>query len=277
MHSTNITHFIRKGSAKMPMAPRIDPEFKQLIPPLSNEEYQQLEQNILAHRKCRDAVILWNGLIIDGHSRFYICVKHGIQFEFKEISFSSREDAKLWIVENQLGRRNLTDAMRIELALCKVDMLREKAKANQSRAGGDKTRAGALFPKPSKAVDEPINVEEVIAKEAGIGKGTLYRYMRIKEDGGPGLLEKVKIGEIKIGSAYLMLAKEIEKRLKQADKWYAYIAERMPFEDNEEGTRMIYKHLEDLAGQLRALLKKLDRLNEVKLCEAKGDAHDDKN
>ena len=82
--------------------PVIDPELKTLIPQLSDEEYQQLEANIVSCRKCRDAIIVWKGIIVDGHSRFYICVKHGIEFEIKELDFSSREEAKLW-----MGIKNL--------------------------------------------------------------------------------------------------------------------------------------------------------------------------
>jgi len=247
----------------------IDPEFKRLIPPLSDDEFQQLEQNILSRRKCWDAIMLWDGIIIDGHNRFYICVKHGIEFEVKEMCFASREDAKLWILENQLGRRNLTDAMRIELTLNKADMLREKAKANLSLTGGDRKSEKSGFTKGSKAVDEPINVHKAIAGEADVSHGTLQRYMRIKEDGSPALLEKVKSGEIKIGSAYRMLTKEIEKQLKQVDKLYAYISERVPFGNNEEGNQNIHNRIEGLAGQLQSLLEKLDNLD-----EAKGDCHD---
>jgi len=161
------------------VTPRIDPKFKALIPPLSDEEYRQLEQNILARRKCRNAILLWDGLIIDGHNRFYICIEHGIEFELKEMTFSSREDAKLWIVENQLGRRNLTDAMRIELALTKADMLREKAKENLTHGGRPKIGEEKPLSKSTKPVEEPVNVQKTLAKEAGVSAGTLYSYMRI--------------------------------------------------------------------------------------------------
>ncbi|MCL2420947.1 MAG: hypothetical protein FWD03_03740 [Defluviitaleaceae bacterium] len=236
----------------------IDPEFKALIPPLSDEEYQQLEANILSCGRCRDAIILWNGIIIDGHNRFYICMKHGIEFEIKEMDFASREEARLWIIENQMGRRNLTDAMRIELALCKADMLKEKARANLSRVGGDRKSEKSPLAKSSKVVDEPVNVRKAIASEAAVGERTLHRYMQIKKDGSPALLEKVKSGEIKIGTAHKMLAKEIEKQLKQADKWYAYIAERAPFDRDDADDRLINDRLGALAQQLQGLLQKID-------------------
>ena len=97
--------------------PQIDPELKSLIPPLSIEERIQLEQNILQARKCRDAIVLWQGIIIDGHNRYEICVKHGIEFEIIELPLPSREAAMVWILDNQLGRRNLHAAAKIELAL----------------------------------------------------------------------------------------------------------------------------------------------------------------
>ncbi|MCL2422066.1 MAG: hypothetical protein FWD03_09435 [Defluviitaleaceae bacterium] len=244
----------------MTAKPRIDPAFKQLIPPLSDEEYRQLEANIVSSRKCRDAIILWDGIIIDGHNRFYICATHGIEFEVKEMTFESREEVKLWILENQMGRRNLTDAMRIELALCKADMLKEKARANQSQAGGDRTSDGALLAKRTKPINEPINVRKTMAKDAAVGEKTLYMYTRIKAEGCPALLEKVQSGEIKIGTAYRMLPRELEKQLKQADKWYAYIHSRFPFEDNEEWNRDIQEALDRLAAQRDALIEKMDAL-----------------
>ena len=226
--------------------PRTDPEFKSLIPPHSPDEREQLEQNILSCRKCYNAIILWEGIIIDGHNRFEICMKHGIQFEVKEMEFPSRDDVKIWILKEQLGRRNLNDAARIELALAKAELLREKAKNNQIRAGGDKSRAGALFSKSSKNKDETLNVFKTLAAQANVSDGTLHRYMEIKKNGSPELLEKVKTGELKIGTAHRRLGKEIIKQLKQADKMYAFIEKHVPFEDNDEANREIFAELTKL-------------------------------
>ena len=183
--------------------PIIDPEFRDLMPPLTDEEYQQLEQNILSARKCHDAILLWDSIIIDGYNRFCICATHGIEFKVKDVAFASREDAKIWIIENQLGRRNLNPAQRIELALTKADVLREKARENLSKGGKD--RAKKPFPKTEKPVEEPINVKKEISKDADVGKGTLQRYQQIKNSNNPKLLEKVQSGELKIGTAHRML------------------------------------------------------------------------
>ena len=111
------------------MLPQIDPEFKNLIPPQSEDELIQLEQNILAARKCRDTIILWDGVIIDGHNRFEIAEKYGIKsYAIHEMDFADEDAAKVWIIDNQLGRRNLPHFVRAELAKTREPLIREKAK-----------------------------------------------------------------------------------------------------------------------------------------------------
>lgn len=90
---------------------KIDEEFKALIPPLSENEYQMLEHNI---RKdgCRDPIVVWNGVIIDGHNRYAICQLWGIPFQTHSMFFSDRMEVIAWICENQLGRRNLNEETR---------------------------------------------------------------------------------------------------------------------------------------------------------------------
>lgn len=87
--------------------PTIDKEFQSLIPPPSDDEYKQLEVNILTDG-CRDPISLWGDIILDGHNRFKICQEHDIPFNTVQIEVADRDDAMLWIVQNQLGRRNLT-------------------------------------------------------------------------------------------------------------------------------------------------------------------------
>lgn len=90
---------------------QIDTEFQKLIPPLTNEEFAQLENNIL-NEGCRDPICMWRGFIIDGHNRYKICHKHGIEFKIVELHLTSREDVMSWICTNQLGRRNISEETR---------------------------------------------------------------------------------------------------------------------------------------------------------------------
>lgn len=93
----------------------LKPELQEFIPPLTPEELAQLEASLLAEG-CRDALIVWENteekgkyILIDGHNRFHICKKHGLSFKTEKIDFKSMEEAKDWMINNQLGKRNMTE------------------------------------------------------------------------------------------------------------------------------------------------------------------------
>lgn len=90
---------------------KIDDEFKNLIPPLSADEYQQLKQNLI-QEGCREAILTWDGYIIDGHNRYEICNRVGIPFQVYSLNLHSREEVIAWICANQLGRRNISGETR---------------------------------------------------------------------------------------------------------------------------------------------------------------------
>ncbi len=90
---------------------RIDSEFKSLISPLTRKEFVQLENNILTDG-CRDPIVTWEDIIIDGHNRYRICTKHNIPFHVVKKSFENRDDVLAWICANQLGRRNISEETR---------------------------------------------------------------------------------------------------------------------------------------------------------------------
>ena len=88
---------------------KIDPEFQNQIPPLTDDEYKQLEENILKEGKLLSPLIVWNNTLVDGHNRYEIVQEHPeISFSTMPLPFESREEVLSWICKNQLGRRNLT-------------------------------------------------------------------------------------------------------------------------------------------------------------------------
>ena len=107
----------------------IDEEFKLLIPPLTIEELNGLENSILSEG-CRDAIVTWNGVIIDGHNRYDICRKNGIAYKTENKTFENRDDVKIWIIRNQFARRNLTLYSRGNLSLVLKPLIASKAKEN---------------------------------------------------------------------------------------------------------------------------------------------------
>ncbi len=87
----------------------INPELQSLIPPLTPDEYAQLEQNVLADG-CHDALVVWQEeqTLLDGHNRYAICARHGLPYHTTELSLPDLDAAKQWMIANQLGRLNLT-------------------------------------------------------------------------------------------------------------------------------------------------------------------------
>jgi len=86
-------------------------EFKKLIPPLTFDEFKQFEANIL-NEGIRDPLIIWGNVVLDGHNRYEIATKHDIPFTTVERFFDGELDAKIWMINNQFGRRNLSNYQR---------------------------------------------------------------------------------------------------------------------------------------------------------------------
>lgn len=192
---------------------QIREDFKKLIPPLSNEEYRQLESNILADG-IRDPLVLWGDILVDGHNRYEIAEKNGIPFTTVSKDFEDENDAVLWILRNQLGRRNLNDFQRVELARMCEDAVKEKARQRQesTQFGG----SGKISLTAGQARDE-------LGAIAGVS-GKTYEHAAAVIDKAP---ESVKAAarnnEISINAAYEVTRlpfdaqREISDRIEQGE------------------------------------------------------------
>ena len=112
----------------------INPEFQNLIPPLTDDKRSILERSII-NEGCRDALITWNDTVVDGHNRYEICRKHNIDFKTLPYEFESDQEAKIWIIDNEKGRRNITDGWKWELAQTKKAILKEKGREKKVEEG----------------------------------------------------------------------------------------------------------------------------------------------
>ena len=146
----------------------IDREFKALIPPLSDEEFNQLEKNLQVDG-CRDPLVVWNNTLLDGHNRFAICNRIGKPFKTTSIDLPDRDAAIEWIILNQFGRRNLTTFSRAELALKLKPIIAAKAKAEQIRKPGNSV--------PKKSAEQKAERESrtKLAKIAGVSHDTIAK------------------------------------------------------------------------------------------------------
>ena len=112
---------------------KINPEFEKLIPPLDMKELFTLKESIWKEG-CRDALVTWRGTIVDGHNRYKYCKEKGLPFKVIERNFSTEDDAIVWIIDNQMGRRNIESAAKIRLAL-KKEGIRSKEARNRQACG----------------------------------------------------------------------------------------------------------------------------------------------
>jgi phage N-6-adenine-methyltransferase len=144
----------------------VDAEFAALIPPLSAEERQQLEENIVEHGGARDPLVVWASkgtlTLLDGHNRYEICTRLGLPFDIHELRFKDRDEAEDWIDRNQLGRRNL-DARQMSL------LRGRRYNRAKKDAGG---RAGRDF--GADKMSTP-NTAEALAAEHGVDEKTIRR------------------------------------------------------------------------------------------------------
>lgn len=174
----------------------IDKEFKSIISPLTSDEYQGLEKKLLSEG-CRENLIAWkeNDVLIDGHNRYEICQKHNIPYQLKYLSFEDRTSVKIWIIKNQLGRRNITDYQRAELALKLEPMIAEKAKENQLATLKQNTVL------QNSVEREPIDTQKELARVAGVSHDTIHKVKIIQEKAIEPLKEKARSGGISINTA----------------------------------------------------------------------------
>ena len=173
----------------------IDKEFESLIPPLSAEEFKQLEENCVKEG-IRDALITWNGILIDGHNRFKIAAKHGLPWNERKMEFADRNEAIRWIILNQFGRRNLSAYDRSILALKLKPVIAKKAKENILAT--QKNENASAYQKS----DKQINTSKELAKVAGVSHDTIHKVEAIQNSGNEQLIKDVREGRESINSGY---------------------------------------------------------------------------
>ena len=189
----------------------LDKEFQALIPPLSAEEKAQLEENIVAEG-CRDALITWQGILLDGHNRFEICERLNIPFRTMEIDLPDRDAAEDWIDKNQLGRRNLTPDQ--------MSLLRGR-RYNRAKTKGHGSKTGY------QNDTQNIKTADRLAKEHGVSPATIKRDGKIAAfmDEHPEEANAVIRGEKKL--------KDVKKKIKKRK-------EEKKFNASGEGTATLY-------------------------------------
>ena len=175
----------------------INDELRSFVDPLTDIEYAALERS-LQTEGCRDALVLWGDVLIDGHNRYAICKKHGIEFRtVQNNNFSSIEEVMLWMIDNHLARRSVSDYQRGVLALRKKELVAARiaqraAEAPPTSTEGDEAQVDT---------SPPWSTREEVAKAARVSSNTISQIERIEKAATKQLKEAVRSGTISINAA----------------------------------------------------------------------------
>ena len=174
----------------------INQELRSFIDPLTHNEYAALQRSLLAEG-CRDALVLWGDVLIDGHNRYDICTKHSIAFRTVQNSnFDSLDDVMLWVIDNHLARRSVSDYQRGVLALRKKDIVTARVAQRAAEPEAAPAAQENKAPEPP-----PWNTREDVAKAARVSSNTISQIERIQKAATPQLVEAVRAGTISINAA----------------------------------------------------------------------------
>ena len=198
----------------------IDPEFRDKIPPLTEDEFIQLEENILSDGAVVSPLIVWDSVILDGHNRYEIIRKHPeLVYAVHEMQFSNRYEALSWICRNQLGRRNLTPQQKKYLigqryeAEKQADAFHGNQHTLLDESGGDKI-CHHQNGKTRKRIAEEVGLSQGYVQNAS----SYAKGVDAAEEALPGIKQEILTGAIKpTETAVAAIAKaELRERPKLA-------------------------------------------------------------
>ena len=178
----------------------IDKEIASVFPPRTSKDEETLVMQ-LRTEGCRDDLITWNGIIIDGHTRYRICHEYNIPFSYREMSFPSKERAKMWMIENQVARRNLSVFQRCVIALPFERAYKEEAEERRREKISEYRKTGKTVQNsvPSK------KTQDALADLVGTSHDTIEKVKYILKNGSDELKEEVSCGNISIHKAFTSL------------------------------------------------------------------------
>lgn len=196
-------------------------DLKAYIDPLTPDEFEALERSLLAEG-CRDALVLWGDVLVDGHNRYAICTRHGLPFQtVQNPRFQSLEDVQLWMIDQHLGRRSVSDFQRGVLALRKRQIVadrqaRQRAEAirpaaDAARAAPDEaapwdddpslppaatsaasSEAAQAQPTPKLPEPAPLDSREALARAARLSSSQVVMIEKIQKQAAPELVAAVR-------------------------------------------------------------------------------------
>ncbi len=179
-----------------------DPEFTNQLPSLDPEAFNKLEASILETGAVINPIVVWNGIIVDGHKRCDVIRQHkdhDIRYGIYEMNFPDRAAALAWMYENQLGQRNLTAYQKSYL----LGKQYEAEKQSRGGTGANQYKKVQTGQNDQSAKEDNQTTAQRIAMEYGIGEKTVRRAesfargMDLAEETVPGTRGEILAGKIR--------------------------------------------------------------------------------
>ena len=179
-------------------------ELRAYIDPLTPEEHASLERSILAEG-CRDALVLWGEVLVDGHNRYGICQKHGLPFQTVQSKlFQTMEDVHLWMIDQHLGRRSVSDFQRGVLALRKREILAQRQAQPADTGPAEPATADAPAAEAADAAvatTPALKSRADIARAARLSSNQVVMIEKIHKQATPEVVSAVKTGGLSLNAA----------------------------------------------------------------------------
>jgi hypothetical protein len=263
----------------------VNADLKAYIAPLTPDEHDALERSLLAEG-CRDALVLWGDVLVDGHNRYGICQKHGLPFEtVQNPRFQSMEDVYLWMIDQHLGRRSVSDFQRGVLALRKREIIAERRARFLAAPREETSPEPAEQDVPSAhrvataAVTEPrpLNSREDIAKAARLSSSQVVMIEKIQKQAEPELVAALKSGAISLNAAAAVASLPAEeqkaaalagkdelklaaKRVRDAKRKPSEAAPDQPVDEAGDELQRLRDRVNELQAENAALRQQLEAL-----------------
>ena len=206
------------------------PELLAYIDPLTPEENEALERSILAEG-CRDALVLWGNILVDGHNRYRICTQHGLPFQtVQNTRFQNMEDVHLWMIDQHLGRRSVSEFQRGVLALRKREIIASRraaaaaavvaARAEASQApdaqapweGDTDPVVAKALATVAKVPEDALDTREALARAARLTAAQVKAIEAIHQNAAPEVVAAVKSGELSLNAAAVVATLSVEEQ-----------------------------------------------------------------
>jgi ParB-like chromosome segregation protein Spo0J len=186
-------------------------EYRKLVRPLSEREYEDLKESIVKNGLLVPIIVNTNGEILDGHNRHKICQELNIRAQFVVKRFEDPDMERLYVIESNLKRRQLTDAERVELGMTLEPIYKELARKRQLAAlnvGDSKPVQSTEAPSISNEVNgydiktPEGSVNEQVAKQVGMSETKYFKGKTVEEQGSEPVKSAWKSGKISTHKAY---------------------------------------------------------------------------